>query len=179
MVFRCGLEANGSRCCVKDCASLPRMMGMTSAEAPLLEDLDLRFHHVGVAVRSIEDSLGFFLDVLGCRLDGGPVEVPPQHVRVCFLHLEPGVRIELVEGLDQYSPVEKLLDRLGAGTYHICYEVRDLAEAVRRLKTRKCRLIQSFEMPDLRLRHFAFLLSPERRLFELCQSEGVDDDGKT
>jgi len=131
---------------------------------------DLRFHHVGVAVRSIEKSLDFYLRVLGLKQLGPPVDVPPQHVRVCFLEAAPGVQIELVEGLDEHSPVEQVLSRIGGGTYHICYEVRDLEAAVQRLKKEKCRLIQRFEMPELGLRYFAFMLSPDRRLFELCQS---------
>jgi len=145
---------------------------MDSQISSVLADLTPRFHHVGVAVRSIEKSLDFYTRVLGFEVLGSPVKVVPQHVRVCFVLAQPGVRIELVEGLDESSPVEQILSRVGGGTYHICYEVNDLGEAIARLRREKCRLIQSFEMPEMELRHFAFLLSPERRLFELCQSAG-------
>ncbi len=123
-------------------------------------------------MRSIEKSLDFYTGILGMTPLGPSVEVPPQHVRVRFLQAEPGVRIELVEGLDESSPVEQILSRLGGGTYHICYEVDDLDEALARLRRERCRLIQSFEMPEIQPRYFAFMLSPDRRLFELCQCEG-------
>jgi len=154
-------------------ANLHIVMEMIPGIPPVLEDLNPSFHHVGVAVRSIEASLDFFIRILGCEQLGEPVDVPPQQVRVCFLRIKPGVKIELVEGLGENSPVAQLLQRIGAGTYHICYEVDNLDEALTRLRAERCRVIQSFEMPKLSLRRFAFLLSPERRLFELCQSEGA------
>jgi methylmalonyl-CoA/ethylmalonyl-CoA epimerase len=134
----------------------------------------LRFHHVGVAVKSIERALEYYLGAFGCRQVAEPVEVPPEHVRVCFIEADPGVQIELVEGLDEHSPVASLLERTGAGTYHICYEVDDLDAAVRRLKANRCRPIKRFEMPDHG--RFAFLLTPDRQLFELCEIRAAEAD---
>jgi len=129
----------------------------------------MTFHHVGVAVKSIDDALRYYVDVFGFERLGDPVEVEPEHVRVCFLRAEPGFLIELVEGLDDQSPVRELLERPGAGTYHICYQVDDLDRAVRELRSHNCFPFKRFEVATEGPRRFAFLLTPDRQLFELCE----------
>src|SRR5947209_6847931 len=77
------------------------------------------FHHLGVAVPSIEKALPAYQDLFGYRLVSGPFRDPIQRVSVCFLE-QPGAAnftIELVEPLDETSPVRKLLEK-GGGAYH-------------------------------------------------------------
>lgn len=141
-----------------------------------LQTLGMRFHHVGVAVRSIEKALEYYVGLFGFEQVAPPVDVPAEHVRVCFVRAEPGVLIELVEGVGEDSPVEVLLERTGAGTYHICYEVDDIDAAIRILRRKKCRPFRRFEMPTHGLRRFAFLLTPDRQLFELCEAEKDEEN---
>jgi methylmalonyl-CoA/ethylmalonyl-CoA epimerase len=136
---------------------------------PLGAELGLRIHHVGVAVRSIERALRYYVDVFGFRRITETIDVDPEHVKVCFLEDRDGVRIELVEGVGDESPVRELLRRPGAGTYHICYQVSDLERAVRELKERGFRPFRRFEVNTSGPRRFAFLLTPDRQLFELCE----------
>lgn len=131
----------------------------------------LTFHHIGVAVRSIETTLDYYTDLFGFRPLAEPLEVPAENVRVCFVEAEPGVRIELVEGLHENSPVSGVLDRSGAGPYHLCYQVEDLDGAIRRLRSHRCRLLDRFEHPVHGLRRFAFLAAPDGQLFELCERD--------
>jgi catechol 2,3-dioxygenase-like lactoylglutathione lyase family enzyme len=108
-----------------------------------------------------------------------PLEVPGERVKVCFVEAPPGVLIELVEGLGDKSPVADVVARTGAGPYHICYRVADLDDAVRRLRAEGCFRIKRFERPAVERRggdgeapkRFAFLLTPDRQLFELCEAE--------
>lgn len=132
--------------------------------------LGLKFHHVGVAVRSIEDALSYYRDVFGFEQISEPIEVEPESVRVCFIRTEPGVLIELVEGVGDASPVREILDRFTAGTYHICYQVDDLDHAISRLKEHRCRPFRRFEVDAPGPSRFAFLLTPDRQLFELCEA---------
>ena len=148
--------------------SLSEGRGLRSA--PECQGVGMRFHHVGVAVKSIEAALEYYLDVFGFRQVSQPVDVSPEHVRVCFIEIDPGVRVELVEGVGEASPVAGLLERTGAGTYHICYEVDDLDAAIKRLRSRRCLPFKRFEMPEHG--RFAFLLTPDRQLFELCEMKG-------
>lgn len=134
--------------------------------------VDMSFHHVGVAVKSIDAALGYYTGLFGLRQVTEPLVVPGENVRVCFVEAPPGVLIELVEGLDEKSPVADVVARTGAGPYHICYRVADLDAAVRTLRDRGCFRIKRFERPaadDGGPRRFAFLLTPDRQLFELCE----------
>lgn len=133
--------------------------------------VDLAFHHIGVAVPSLDTALDTYTRVFGFRQVAEPVEVPAERVRVCFVEAGPGVRIELVEGLDEGSPVDGILSRGGAGPYHLCYQVDDLDAAIHRLRERGCYRVKTFEQASHGLRRFAFLLTPDRQLFELCEAD--------
>lgn len=140
-----------------------------------LQTLGMRFHHVGVAVENIEKALDHYVGLFGFEQVGPPIDVPPEHVRVCFVRAEPGVLIELVEWVGVESPVESILERTGAGTYHICYQVDDLDAAIRILRRNRFRPFKRFEMLTHGLRRFALLLTPDRRLFELCEAESDEE----
>lgn len=131
----------------------------------------MRFHHVGVAVRDLDEALRTHLEIFGHRLCAGPVDVPHEAVRVCFVEARPGVLVELVQGLDDGSPVAGLLAKTGGGPYHICYEVGDLDAAIRELRRKRCFPFRRFEMTGYAWRRFAFLLTPDRQLFELCEPD--------
>ncbi len=76
------------------------------------------FHHVGMAVASIE--------AVAPELETW--EDPIQRVRVAFLSLD-GAPIELVEPVGDDSPVRRSLGS-GVKLLHLCFEVEDLDEAV-------------------------------------------------
>ncbi len=129
---------------------------------------EMSFHHVGVAVKSIQTALGYYTGLFGLRQVSEPLEVPGEHVRVCFLEAAPGVLMELVEGIDENSPVADIVARPGAAPYLLCYRVADLDAAIRRLRSGGCVRLKRFEGPGRR--RFAFLLTPDRQLFELCEA---------
>jgi len=88
-----------------------------------------KFHHIGMAVASIEKATPFY------RLSGysvsEPVIEPIQKVRVCYARKDGFPTMELLEPLDETSPVSKVLQRNGGNTpYHVCYEVPDIKSAV-------------------------------------------------
>lgn len=131
--------------------------------------LGMCFHHVGVAVRSIEEALQTYSGVFGFDQVSDPIDVEHEHVRVCFVRAG-DVLIELVEGVGDGSPVRELLERTGAGTYHICYQVDDIDRAIRELRANRCFPFKRFEVAGQEPRRFAFLLTPDRQLFELCEA---------
>ena len=132
---------------------------------------DLKFHHVGCAVRDIEKAVGFYSGTLGCRRLTEPVSVPSQKVKVCFLELGPGALLELVEGVEDGSPIDQLVDKTGGGPYHLCFQVPDLDAAIKALRRKRCFPLTRFEQHVEGLSRFAFLLTPDRHLFELCETE--------
>ncbi|MBX3276906.1 MAG: methylmalonyl Co-A mutase-associated GTPase MeaB [Acidobacteria bacterium] len=98
-----------------------------------------KIQHLGVAVSSIDDALGFWRDALG--LEVLEVEtVEDQGVRVAMLPIGES-RIELLEATGVETPVGKFLSKRGAGIHHICIEVIDITATLARLKERSIRLI--------------------------------------
>jgi methylmalonyl-CoA/ethylmalonyl-CoA epimerase len=88
---------------------------------------DLKLHHIGFVVSSIEESAEPFARSLGATWDANIVFDPVQKVRVTFFqgrHSSDPL-IELVEPGDPQSPVSQFLER-GGGLHHLCYEVKDL-----------------------------------------------------
>jgi LAO/AO transport system kinase len=94
--------------------------------------------HLGIAVRSIEGSLGFY-EALGVAV-AGIEEVEHERVRVAMLQMGES-RIELLEATDDESAVARFLARRGEGLHHVALRVPDLDAAVERLKARGVRLV--------------------------------------
>jgi methylmalonyl-CoA/ethylmalonyl-CoA epimerase len=87
----------------------------------------LRLHHIGFVLASIQESAEAFARSLGATWDRNIVFDPVQKVRVTFLqgaHVSDSL-IELVEPGGPESPVSRFLDG-GGGLHHLCYEVEDL-----------------------------------------------------
>jgi methylmalonyl-CoA epimerase len=99
----------------------------------------MRIDHLGIAVRSIEEMLKLYADTLGLTVTGREV-VEDQGVRVAFLPVGES-RLELLEALDDASPVAKFIAKRGEGFHHICLEVDDLEATLRTLSAAGVRLI--------------------------------------
>jgi methylmalonyl-CoA/ethylmalonyl-CoA epimerase len=94
-----------------------------------------RLNHVGVATPDLEASIAFYRDVMGATNITEPFDMPSQGVKVCFVNTPGdngthGTQIELLQPLDENSPVAGFMKKnpLG-GQHHICYEVPDIHEA--------------------------------------------------
>ncbi|MBI4371547.1 MAG: methylmalonyl-CoA epimerase [Elusimicrobia bacterium] len=88
----------------------------------------MKLHHVGVAVRSLEEGIRHY-ESLGLRL-AHREDVLSQQVKVAFMG--EGPYVELLEPTSAGSPVSKFLDKKGPGQHHVAYAVPDLAAALAR-----------------------------------------------
>lgn len=86
-----------------------------------------KIDHIGIAVRSIEEKLPLYRDVLGLEFVGEDV-VEEQGVRVAFLRLGESM-IELLEPLDDSGPIAKFLERHGEGIHHVAAGTQDIEAA--------------------------------------------------
>jgi methylmalonyl-CoA/ethylmalonyl-CoA epimerase len=132
----------------------------------------VRFHHVGYAVASIQAYLeDFLLPLMQPESVTSPVADPIQRVRVCFVHMQGGTVIELVEPLDEHSPVREIVGSQRGGLYHLCYEVDDLDGEIRRFRDKRC-LPLGKPVPAAAFdgRRIVFLLTPQRDLIELLEA---------
>ena len=87
-----------------------------------------RLDHVAVLVRSTEDALRFYRDHLGLEIHSSE-EIPTPHVRLTYLDAG-NAFVQLVEPLDDGSPLADWLAEHGEGLHHICFGVDDVASAV-------------------------------------------------
>jgi methylmalonyl-CoA/ethylmalonyl-CoA epimerase len=89
-------------------------------------------HHVAVAVPSLAETIPFYRDLLGYRVDE-PRLVADQHVRVAFATRD-GSRVELLEPAGGDSGVARFVAERGRPTlHHLCFVVDDLAATLVRL----------------------------------------------
>lgn len=114
-----------------------------------------RLNHVGVAVRSIESTLGFYEGVLGLSCEHVE-EVKSQHVRVAFLPAG-DARIELLEPTSSESAVARFLEKRGEGIHHLAFEVDSAARSVAHADAQGIRLVDKAPRPGARGCLVAFL----------------------
>jgi methylmalonyl-CoA epimerase len=93
--------------------------------------------HIGLAVESIDEALGFYRDVLG--LAPGTVE-QADGARIVSLDLG-GSEVELLEPTTPESPIARFLARRGPGIHHVCYRVPDLDRALADARAAGYRLV--------------------------------------
>jgi methylmalonyl-CoA/ethylmalonyl-CoA epimerase len=99
----------------------------------------MKIDHIGIATRSIEESLGFWRDALGLEVKHTET-VAEQGVNVAMLPAgEP--RVELLEPTGPDSPVAKFLEKRGPGIHHVAVRVADIRASLARLKDGGARLI--------------------------------------
>jgi methylmalonyl-CoA epimerase len=100
-----------------------------------------RVHHIAVVVKSLEDALSMYRDLLGLPLET-IMDIPPDHVRIAFLAVGES-KVELVEPTDDTTGVARFLAKHGEGFHHVCFEVANLTEELTRLGIDGVELIDS------------------------------------
>ncbi|MFN8522145.1 MAG: methylmalonyl-CoA epimerase [Chloroflexota bacterium] len=105
-----------------------------------------RLHHVAMAVESIEQSLGFYRDVLGLS-EISILRVPERGLKVALIQVG-NCEIELLEPTTREdNTVRKFLDRRGQGLHHVCFQVAEIDGAMATLKQRGAEFIEPIARP--------------------------------
>jgi methylmalonyl-CoA/ethylmalonyl-CoA epimerase len=86
-------------------------------------------HHIGIAVRSLDEAIPRYVDALGLQFEGIE-DVPSEQVRVAIVKAG-ATRIELLESTDPDSPIAKFLDKRGPGVHHLAFQVKDTGEMIK------------------------------------------------
>lgn len=95
--------------------------------------------HIGIAVKSIDEALGFWESTLGIKCTGVE-EVEEQKVKTAFLPIG-DTEVELLEATSEESPVAKFIEKKGEGIHHLAIRVENLETALAELKEKGVRLI--------------------------------------
>jgi methylmalonyl-CoA/ethylmalonyl-CoA epimerase len=98
-----------------------------------------KIDHIGIAVRSLDAALKTYGAGLGMRADHIE-EVPEQKTRVALIQLGES-RLELLEAMEEDSPIGRFIAKRGEGLHHLCFQVEDLERTLLRLKEAGVRLI--------------------------------------
>ena len=96
----------------------------------------LEFHHVGLATKNMSRAQRLYTALGHCVSDSSLV--PSQQVRVSFVTKTGHPTIELIEPLNDRSPIRAILEKTGSTPYHLCYTTRSLAEVEIQLRALKC-----------------------------------------
>jgi len=91
-----------------------------------------RVEHIGIAVDDVDAVVETVRELL--QMEPYKTEtVSEQQVRTHFLDAGT-TKLELLEALDENSPVQRYLDRRGEGLHHLAFEVPDLKATMHRLR---------------------------------------------
>jgi methylmalonyl-CoA/ethylmalonyl-CoA epimerase len=96
-----------------------------------------RIAHVGIAVKTLEDLVPFCRDVLQMK----PVDLTDTDGARIVGFDAGGSLVELLEAIDEDSPVGRFIARRGSAIHHICFGVEDLEAALSRCRAHGIRLI--------------------------------------
>jgi methylmalonyl-CoA epimerase len=103
----------------------------------------MEIDHLGIAVQSLTEALGFYRDVLGLE-ETGTEHVAAEQVMVAMLPLSTrpeSPRVELLEPTEPDSTVARFLAKRGPGLHHVALRVDDLQAAVERMRTAGARVL--------------------------------------
>ena len=101
--------------------------------------------HIGIAVKSIEETKKYYEGVLGLKCYAIE-EVADQKVRTAFFKVGQ-TKIELLEPTAEDSTVAKFIENKGEGIHHIAFAVPDTNEALHELEEKQVRLIDKAARP--------------------------------
>lgn len=96
-------------------------------------------NHIGIAVKSLEESVKIYKDLLGL---GEPeiVEMKDMKLRVAIFRLET-YKIELVEPMSPDTTIAKFLEKRGPGIHHLCFNVLNIEQQLELLKANGVALV--------------------------------------
>jgi methylmalonyl-CoA/ethylmalonyl-CoA epimerase len=131
-----------------------------------------RIEHLGIAVKSIEEVLPYFEDVLGLKCYKTE-EVADQKVKTAFLKVGE-VKLELLEPTCEESTIAKFMENNGGkgGLHHLAFAIEDgVGNALAECDSKGIRLIDKATRNGAEGLHIAFLhpKSTAGVLTELCE----------
>lgn len=127
--------------------------------------------HIGIAVRNLEEVIPYYTETLGCPLLKIE-EVASQKVRVAFIDAG-NIKLELLEPMDESSPIAKFMYKRGEGIHHIAFGVEDIDSRMAELREKGVQLLSEEAKPGAGGAMVAFLhpKSSNGVLYELCEKQ--------
>jgi len=126
--------------------------------------------HVGIAIDDVDVAIECFRELL----DVEPYKaetVSAQQVRTHFIDAASS-KLELLESLEENSPVHRFLERQGEGLHHLAFEVDDLTETMGRLQDAGFELLSETPQAGADDKRIVFVHPKQTHgvLVEFCES---------
>ncbi|HOJ71055.1 MAG TPA: VOC family protein [Syntrophorhabdaceae bacterium] len=140
----------------------------------------MRLNHIGIIVKDIEEYKRLFYDI-GLHTTTEPATDPIQKVTGLFIDVgfDNNVHIELLEPVDDTSPVTNFLKKKGGGLHHLCFEVDDIQKKTEEFKKKGFKVVsppveciaydENFKRACATHTKIAFFMASDRMLIELIE----------
>lgn len=129
-------------------------------------------HHIGLVVKNIEEHYNrYYYSALGFNEISKIFVDKIIGVKVAFINLNNKIYLELIEPIDNSSPVFNFLQKRGSSLHHLCFEVENIHYECERLREFNY-LVTLSPTPAVAFdnRKIAFLMSKEENfLIELLE----------
>ena len=92
----------------------------------------MKINHIAIAVENLDTAVSKYRDALDVK-DIEFETVESEGVKGAILHLE-NANIELIEPINDSSPIKKFLEKRGSGLHHIALETPNIESEVSRME---------------------------------------------
>ncbi|HQX44024.1 MAG: methylmalonyl-CoA epimerase [Saprospiraceae bacterium] len=135
-----------------------------------------KIEHLGIAVKNMSQANDLYARLLGV-IPYKEELVESEKVLTSFFKVGES-KIELLQGLDEDSPITKFIEKRGEGIHHVAFEVEDIQLEMARLKAEGFTLLneQPKKGADHKLICFIHPKSTQGVLVELCQEIKEEND---
>ncbi len=127
--------------------------------------------HIGIAVKSIEESIPYYEKILGLKCYAIE-EIKDQKVKTAFFIIGQ-TKIELLESTDPEGPIGKFIEKRSEGIHHIAFSVEDIDNCLSEAESKGIQLIDKTSRKGAEGLDIAFLhpKSTHGILTELCEKK--------
>ena len=135
-----------------------------------------KIEHIGIAVENLENTVKFYEDVLG--LEKTSIEkVEDQGVKIAFFQIGES-KVELLEPLNEESPIAKYIDKRSQGIHHMAILVEDIEAKIEDMKEKGASFIgdKPTRGADGMKVIFAHPKTTDGVLLELCEPLEEEDN---
>lgn len=98
-----------------------------------------RIDHVAIAVKNLDDAVASFDKLFGLK-PSKIEEIPDQGVKAALIHIG-DTELEFIQPINPDTGVAKFLENKGEGIHHICIEVDDTDQELKRIEAQGGKLI--------------------------------------
>ena len=136
-----------------------------------------KVEHIGIAVKSLADSIPLFEKLLNSQCYKiEPVEgekVNTAFFQTDLLTEQSGSKIELLESTDAKGIIARFIEKKGEGLHHIAFDVADIEAEMKRLKNEGFVLLNETPKPGADNKLVCFLHPKHTNgvLIELCMEK--------